>query len=91
MFNEKGAHAPGGSNRVNRGGSWNNDADNSRVANRNNHHPDNRNNDLGFRLANTGTHQLLGLYAASARVSARPAWDPAFRDSETKYPATPFP
>jgi len=40
-----------GSNRVNRGGSWNNDAQNCRAANRNNNTPDNRNNNLGFRLA----------------------------------------
>jgi formylglycine-generating enzyme required for sulfatase activity len=38
---------------VNRGGSWNNDADNLRVANRNNNSPDNRNNNLGFRLRST--------------------------------------
>ena len=40
-----------GSNRVNRGGSWNNNAQNCRSANRNNNNPDNRNNNLGFRLA----------------------------------------
>lgn len=40
-----------GSNRVNRGGSWNNNATNCRVANRNRNNPDNRNNNLGFRLA----------------------------------------
>jgi hypothetical protein len=39
-----------GSNRVNRGGSWNNTARNCRSANRNNNTPDNRNNNLGFRL-----------------------------------------
>jgi hypothetical protein len=39
-----------GSNRVIRGGSWNNDAENCRTANRNNDHPDNRNNNNGFRL-----------------------------------------
>ncbi|MBR5550851.1 MAG: SUMF1/EgtB/PvdO family nonheme iron enzyme [Muribaculaceae bacterium] len=39
-----------GSNRVNRGGSWNNNAQNCRVANRNNNTPDNRNNNLGLRL-----------------------------------------
>lgn len=39
-----------GENRVNRGGSWNNDAQNCRVANRNNNTPTNRNNNLGFRL-----------------------------------------
>ena len=38
------------SNRVNRGGSWNNEARNCRVSNRNNNTPDNRNNNLGFRL-----------------------------------------
>ncbi|MFZ4633714.1 MAG: SUMF1/EgtB/PvdO family nonheme iron enzyme [Saprospiraceae bacterium] len=43
-----------GSNRVIRGGSWNNDPTNCRVANRNNNTPDNRNNNAGFRLANTG-------------------------------------
>ena len=36
-------------NRVLRGGSWNNNADNCRVANRNNNNADNRNNN-GFRL-----------------------------------------
>ncbi|MGM9805491.1 MAG: SUMF1/EgtB/PvdO family nonheme iron enzyme [Candidatus Aphodosoma sp.] len=39
-----------GSNRVNRGGSWNNTAGNCRVANRNNNSPGNRNNNLGFRV-----------------------------------------
>lgn len=40
-----------GSNRVLRGGSWNNNAQNCRSANRNNNNPDNRNNNNGFRLA----------------------------------------
>ncbi|MDR1086572.1 MAG: SUMF1/EgtB/PvdO family nonheme iron enzyme [Deltaproteobacteria bacterium] len=40
-----------GSNRVNRGGSWNNSARNSRSANRNNNTPANRNDNCGFRLA----------------------------------------
>lgn len=40
-----------GSQRVNRGGSWNNDARNCRSANRNYNSPDNRNNNLGFRVA----------------------------------------
>jgi formylglycine-generating enzyme required for sulfatase activity len=39
-----------GSNRVIRGGSWNNNAENCRTANRNNNNPDNRNNNIGFRL-----------------------------------------
>ncbi len=47
-----------GSNRVNRGGSWNNNADNCRVANRNNNRPDNENDNLGFRLVST-THEAM--------------------------------
>jgi formylglycine-generating enzyme required for sulfatase activity len=38
------------SNRVLRGGSWNNSATNCRVANRNNNDPANRNNNNGFRV-----------------------------------------
>ena len=33
-----------------RGGSWNNNQDNARAAYRNNNTPDNRNNNLGFRV-----------------------------------------
>jgi len=43
----------GGTNRVNRGGSWNNNPRNARVANRNRNTPDNRNNNLGLRLVST--------------------------------------
>jgi hypothetical protein len=39
-----------GSNRVKRGGSWNNNGQNLRSAYRNNNNPSNRNNNLGFRL-----------------------------------------
>ena len=39
-----------GSSRVLRGGSWNNNDTNCRVANRNRNNPDNRNNNNGFRL-----------------------------------------
>ncbi len=42
-----------GSNRVKRGGNWNNNANNCRVANRNNNNPNNSNNNIGFRLCNT--------------------------------------
>jgi RNA-directed DNA polymerase len=44
-----------GSNRGNRGGSWNNSASNLRSANRNNNEPTNRNNNVGLRLASTGS------------------------------------
>ena len=37
------------SNRVLRGGNWNNNANNTRCANRNHHHPTNANNNIGFR------------------------------------------
>ena len=40
-----------GTNRVIRGGSWNNTARNARAAYRNGNTPDDRNNNLGFRLA----------------------------------------
>jgi formylglycine-generating enzyme required for sulfatase activity len=40
-----------GANRVNRGGSWNNEAANCRAANRDNNEPGIRNNNLGFRPA----------------------------------------
>ncbi|MBU3917118.1 SUMF1/EgtB/PvdO family nonheme iron enzyme [bacterium] len=43
-----------GSNRVKRGGSWNNNPRNLRCANRNRNKPGNRNNNLGFRLLSTG-------------------------------------
>jgi hypothetical protein len=48
-----------GSNRVNRGGSWNNNAQNVRVPNRNNNTPDNRNNNIGFRLVRSTKQQIL--------------------------------
>jgi hypothetical protein len=48
-----------GSNRVNRGGSWNNTARNCRSANRNRNDPSNRNNNLGFRLALNSAGRLL--------------------------------
>ncbi|MDR0940880.1 MAG: SUMF1/EgtB/PvdO family nonheme iron enzyme [Bacteroidales bacterium] len=50
IINTNRASIEEGSNRVNRGGSWNNNASNCRVANRNNNTPSNRNNNLGFRL-----------------------------------------
>jgi len=49
-----------GSNRVIRGGSWNNDAQNLRSANRNNNDPENRNDNVGFRLVSTKKFCLIG-------------------------------
>ncbi len=64
---------PEGSNRVNRGGGWNNNARNCRSANRNRNTPANRNNNLGFRLA-----------LSSARLAGMPPADPAAVPS--RYP-----
>jgi formylglycine-generating enzyme required for sulfatase activity len=57
-----------GRNRVNRGGSWNNDARNLRSANRNNNSPGNRNNDLGFRLLSTKQCQMRIVYGWFSRA-----------------------
>ena len=56
--------AASGSNRVKRGGSWNNNANNASVSNRNNNNPSNRNNNLGFRLVRSAQHNLT-LYGRS--------------------------
>ena len=57
-----------GDNRVNRGGSWNNNARNCRSANRNGNAPDNANNNLGVRVA-TAPNQTMkrGLEPAASR------------------------
>jgi formylglycine-generating enzyme required for sulfatase activity len=44
---------PQTTNRVLRGGSWNNNTNNVRSSNRNNNTPDNTNNNIGFRVAST--------------------------------------
>ena len=60
---------PNGANRVLRGGSWNNDnTDNFRCAYRNNNHPDNRNNNNGFRVSSTIHCRSLVLHGASKRA-----------------------
>ncbi|MCD4673988.1 MAG: SUMF1/EgtB/PvdO family nonheme iron enzyme [Anaerolineaceae bacterium] len=41
-----------------RGGSWNNNHNNTRVANRNNNNPHNRNNNIGFRVAVFPLHKF---------------------------------
>lgn len=61
--------AEAGTNRVNRGGSWNNNADNCRAANRNNNTPDNRNNNLGFRLLSTRHCQRDAVYESRPRAT----------------------
>ncbi|MBT3196078.1 MAG: SUMF1/EgtB/PvdO family nonheme iron enzyme [Gammaproteobacteria bacterium] len=57
-----------GQNRVNRGGSWNNNAKNLRSANRNNNSPSNRNNNLGVRLMSTKQCQMRWIYGSLSRA-----------------------
>jgi hypothetical protein len=59
-------------NRVLRGGSWNNKPNNVRAANRNNNNPDNRNNNIGFRISKTFPPEfsLLRKRKASIKVHA---------------------
>jgi hypothetical protein len=47
-------------NRVLRGGSWINDPQNLRAANRNHNSPDNRNDNVGFRLAGASEQRSGG-------------------------------
>ncbi len=64
------ARAEPGSNRVNRGGSWNNSASNLRAANRNNDNPGKRNSNLGFRLASPRPSQMSEVQGSQARASS---------------------
>ncbi|MBN1610412.1 MAG: SUMF1/EgtB/PvdO family nonheme iron enzyme [Polyangiaceae bacterium] len=57
----RGRPAGAADNRVIRGGSWNNNADNLRATNRNNNTPTNRNNNIGLRCAKTVTCPSQGL------------------------------
>jgi hypothetical protein len=47
------AAGPSGSDRVRRGGSFDNDADDLRAANRNNDDPSDQNDDIGFRCSSS--------------------------------------
>ena len=52
-----------------RGGSWNNDdTDNFRCANRNNNHPDNRNDNYGFRAASISPGQSPRCHGGAERA-----------------------
>lgn len=54
-----------------RGGSWNNNENNVRCANRNNNNPNNENNDLGFRVVLASHGFLLVLLAVDQEISTR--------------------
>jgi hypothetical protein len=60
-----------GSNRVNRGGGWNNDAVNCRSANRNNDAPGNRNDNLGFRLVSASRSRWDAVHGSHPRAQGQ--------------------
>ena len=64
-----GVRAATGSNRVIRGGNFNNNAQNVRSANRNNNSPGNRNNNIGVRLLSTGSSPKRPVYESVSCVS----------------------
>jgi hypothetical protein len=55
-----------------RGGSWNNNENNARVSIRNNNHPDNRNNNIGFRVVVFHSFALHTSLRAAKRRSNLP-------------------
>jgi hypothetical protein len=66
-----GLNAENGSNRVNRGGGWNNNAVNCRSANRNNDAPGNRNDNLGFRLLSARHCRRRRVHGCGARAAGQ--------------------
>jgi hypothetical protein len=64
-------NAENGSNRVNRGGGWNNNAVNCRSANRNNNTPGNRDNNLGFRLLIARLCRRRRVHGCGARAAGQ--------------------
>ena len=51
-----------------RGGSWNNESDNCRAANRNNNNPENRNDNNGFRLLRPTSRLFVAAHMCVRRV-----------------------
>jgi hypothetical protein len=70
-----------GQNKVLRGGSWNNNDNNLRVANRNNNNPANRNNNIGFRCVAPPGKFLKGQVRGVGRAPTR-----AVAESEISRP-----
>lgn len=60
-----------GSDRVNRGGGWNNNAVNCRSANRNRNSPGNRNDNLGFRLLSARLCRRRRVHGCGARAAGQ--------------------
>jgi hypothetical protein len=58
-----------------RGGSWNNQAENCRSAYRNGNEPENRNNNLGFRVARSSADEVDSLPDGTGRFPVPPCAD----------------
>ena len=67
-MNSPGSRRASGSNRVQRGGSWNNNARNARAANRNNNTPGNRNTNIGGRVSSSRRFARSGAFTDSSPV-----------------------
>ena len=65
--------------RVVRGGSWINNQDNARASYRNNNSPDNRNNNIGFRVC--CVFHIDPLFSGSHA----PAWEPVLTAPAVSY------
>ncbi|MCI0691142.1 SUMF1/EgtB/PvdO family nonheme iron enzyme [candidate division KSB1 bacterium] len=62
-----------------RGGSWNNNPQNVRCANRNNNEPTNRNNNVGFRCAQDAGNQDAGVQLFTDNWSVHATVQSSFR------------
>jgi len=81
--------AVAGSNRVNRGGSWNSDASNLQASNRNTNSRSNRNNNLGARCVSSGSARRAVVKAAAPvrkAMTMRPSPVPHRLQVRTKNP-----
>jgi hypothetical protein len=77
-----------------RGGAWNNTSDNARCAYRNRNQPDNRNNNLGFRVVLRSAHVLPALLLVllsgeTAHRYTRAGCAPAMRADPLQRVCTP--
>lgn len=79
------------SNRHIRGGSRNNNANNCRVANRNRNNPDNRNNNIGFRLARSSDQTRRTEGSGSIRGLNRPPTRSGICNEAGQNPTIPRP
>jgi hypothetical protein len=70
--------------KVVRGGSWNNHRDNARCAYRNRNQPDNRNNNIGFRVVLRRSHVLPALLLVPS-----PGWNGTPGRAPVRVPEMP--